>query len=180
MVEQPLIPDGRVFAAVKPPIDVVAAVDDRLGSEVIPGRRVPPENWHITLRFVGETEPVAYERWLANLDAASKPSPFRLSLGELGAFPRSARATVLWVGVHGEGITGLAEVVDDAAEASGLGREDRPFRPHLTLARIRPPEDVRQQIEARAGEERLPFRVTEFHVMAAVGGRYRVYETFQL
>lgn len=175
-----MIPDGRVFAAVKPPTEVVAAVEDRLVSEAIPGRRVPPENWHITLRFIGETEPVGYERWLANLDAAPKPSAFRLSLGAVGAFPKPARATVLWVGVHGEDIAGLAEVVDDAAEASGLGREERPFRPHLTVARIRPPEDVRRLTDARAGEERLPFRVTEFHVMAAVGGRYRVYETFEL
>lgn len=179
-MERHLTPDGRVFAAVKPPIEVVAALEDRLGSEELPGRRVPPENWHITLRFVGETEPVGYERWLANLDAVSMPGPFRLSLGELGAFPRPARATVLWVGVHGAGISGLAEVVDDAADASGLGREERPFRPHLTVARVRPPEDVRRLTEARAGEEKLTFGVTEFHVMAGVGGRYRVYETFEL
>lgn len=178
-MEAPLIPSGRVFAAIRPPPEVVAALDDRLESVAVPGRPVPPENWHVTLRFVGHLEAAAYERWLSELDAVAKPSPFRLKLGGLGAFPKPARATVLWVGVQGDGAARLAAAADDAADVAGLGREERPFRPHLTVARARPPVDVRWLVDG-AEEESLPFRVNEFHVMAAVGSRYRTFESFPL
>ncbi|MFP3914140.1 MAG: RNA 2',3'-cyclic phosphodiesterase [Actinomycetota bacterium] len=180
MVDDDLIPAGRVFAAVRPPPEVVAALDERLAALPIPGRPVPPPNWHVTLRFVGHVEEVAYQRWLAELDSADLPSPFRLSLSKLGAFPRPARATVLWVGVEGDGrLERLAEAVDEAADGAGLGREERPFWPHLTISRVRPPADVRGLMSEDHAWE-LPFRVGEFHVMAAQGRRYRIYETFSL
>lgn len=179
MVDEELIPTGRVFAAVVPPPEVVAALDDRLADVSIPGRPVPPPNWHLTLRFIGKVDEVKYQRWLGEMDSAALPSPFRVTLRGLGAFPRPARATVLWVGVQGDPLGDLATVVDEAAEGAGLGREERPFRPHLTVSRVRPPADVRSLIDADDGWK-LPFRVKEFHVMAAMGSRYRVYETFPL
>lgn len=178
-MEQELIPSGRVFAAVVPPPEVVAALDDRLGDLPLPGRPVPPPNWHVTLRFIGKVEEVPYQRWLGDMDTAELPSPFRITLSGLGAFPRPARATVLWVGVEGDPLGDLATIVDEAAGGAGLGREERPFRPHLTIARVRPPADVRTLID-EDDEWKLPFRVGEFHIMAAVGSRYRVYETFRL
>lgn len=179
MVEDELTPTGRVFAAVVPPPEVVAALDDRLENLSIPGRPVPPPNWHLTLRFIGKVDEVRYQRWLGAIDSAALPSPFRVTLGGLGAFPRPARATVLWVGVEGDQLSDLATVVDEAAAEAGLGGEERPFRPHLTISRVRPPADVRPLIDAGDGWK-LPFRVREFHVMAALGSRYRVYETFSL
>lgn len=179
MVEDGLTPAGRVFAAVVPPSEVVVALHDRVERLPVPGRQVPPPNWHLTLRFVGKVEEVAYERWLGEIDTAPLPASFRVTLGGLGAFPRPARATVLWVGVEGDGLQALATVVDRAAEAAGLGREERPFRPHLTISRVRPPDDVRSLIGA-AGSWRSSFRVEEFHIMAAAGSRYRTYETFCL
>lgn len=179
MVEDGLIPAGRVFAAVVPPVEIRAALDDRLAGRAIPGRPVPPPNWHITLRFVGKVEAVAYERWLGEMDTAPVPDPFTIALSGLGAFPRPARATVLWVGVESERLPELAGSVDRAAEGAGLGREERPFRPHLTISRVRPPADVRTLLDADDGW-RLRFRVKEFHIMAAAGQRYRIYETFSL
>lgn len=179
MVENELIPKGRVFAAVVPPAEVVAVLAARLEGLSIPGRPVPPPNWHVTLRFVGKVEEIAYERWLGEMDTAALPGRFRMALTGLGAFPRSARATVLWVGVQGDGLTELAAAVDEAADGAGLGREERPFRPHLTVARVRPPADVRPLIDAD-DDWTMAFPVEEFHVMAAVGSRYRVYETFSL
>lgn len=179
MVEERLIPTGRVFAAVVPPPEVVAALDDRLGDLSLPGRPVPPPNWHVTLRFIGKVEGVAYQRWLGEMDTAPLPAPFRVTLSGLGAFPRPARATVLWVGVEGEPLGDLATVVDEAAGGAGLGHEERPFRPHMTISRVRPPADVRPWID-QDDRWKLRFRVAEFHVMTAVGSRYRVYETFSL
>lgn len=133
---------------------VAAGVDDEtrhrlvhlLGERVdtLPGRAVPPGNWHVTLRFLGEIDDSAYERLLAALDASDLGERFAVRWSSLGAFPRPGRATVLWVGLdRGEELlAGLASRVDDAVDAAGLPGEDRPFNPHLTLSRIHPPEDV--------------------------------------
>lgn len=178
-MEGDLIPTGRVFAAVVPPAEAVAELVHRMEGISIPGRPVPPPNWHVTLRFVGHIDQVPYERWLAALDQAPLPGPFEVRVGGFGAFPRPARATVLWLGVEGDGLASLAAVVDDAAAAASLGHEERPFRAHLTLARIRPPQDVRGLTEDRGGWS-VRFLVDRFHIMAAAGSRYRVYADFPL
>lgn len=179
-MEAPLTPPGRVFAAVVPPPEVRAALVQRLDPLEIPGRPVPPGNWHLTLRFIGEVEATGYERWLAELDESAWVPPFRVRLGGLDAFPRRAKATVLWVGAHSDSLAGLAATVDEAAANAGLGNEERPFRPHLTISRVRPPADVRGLVEQAGEEWDIAFRVNSFHIMAAAGNRYRTYETFAL
>jgi RNA 2',3'-cyclic 3'-phosphodiesterase len=75
---------------------------------------------------------------------------FGLSLSRLGAFPRPARATVLWVGV-GEGeaeLHALAAKVEAAAVRAGYAPEPKPYSPHLTLSRLNPPADLRRAIDA--------------------------------
>ncbi len=74
------------------------------------------------------------------LDDDLTEPPFSLRLTGLGAFPRPGAATVLWVGV--EDATGaverLAAQCEQAARDVGFEPEERPFHPHVTLARIRP------------------------------------------
>lgn len=141
---------GRLFIAVTLPEEVrhsVAALLDGSGRP-LPGRVVHPRNWHLTLRFLGDTGQVEYERLLAALTGAALGNPFRVALGDLGAFPRPERATVLWVGfaTGGPELRRLASIVEAAVELAGLPPEERPFRPHLTLSRIRPHQDVRPVI----------------------------------
>ena len=62
----------------------------------IPGKVVPPQNWHITLRFIGTIDEVALDRLVAGLDELDLGPRFEVVFGALGAFPRSTRATVLW------------------------------------------------------------------------------------
>ena len=116
----------------------------------LPGRAVPPENWHLTLRFLGDTGEVERDRVLAALDEADLGESFRVRWGGLGAFPRARRATVLWVGLDrgAEESVRLAEVVGEAVQAAGFSPEERPFRSHLTLSRIRPHQDVTSLLEA--------------------------------
>jgi 2'-5' RNA ligase len=135
---------GSVFVAVPLPAEVRLALDDKLQQHELPGKVAPPENWHLTLRFLGRVDEVTYERFVAELDSMDLGSRFRMALGGLGAFPNPKRATVLWVGVsRGEDeLCELALTTEEAAQAAGLAPEERPFRPHLTLSRIRPQVDV--------------------------------------
>jgi 2'-5' RNA ligase len=142
---------GRLFIAVTLPEEARHAVATLLDGhgKPLPGRVVHPRNWHLTLRFLGDTDDVAYERLLAALDQAPLGEPFRVALGRPGAFPQPARATVLWVGFAkgGAELQRLADAVEAAVELAGFPPEDRPFRPHLTLSRIRPHQDVRPVID---------------------------------
>jgi 2'-5' RNA ligase len=151
----------------------------------LPGTVVPPANWHITLRFLGRTDEVAYDRLLASLDEAALGPVFDLELGEMGAFPRPKRATVLWLGAD-KGQTRLAEVaaeVEEAVQSAGFEPEDRPFQAHLTLSRIRPPVDVTDLI-GTSPEVRLKWRCRSIVVyrshLGRGGARYEPLETFPL
>lgn len=134
----------RLFAAVPIPPEVAAAVHAWQEAAAVPGRAVLPENLHITLRFVGDVDEVERDRWLAALDDADWPAPFRLRLGGLGGFPSLRKATVAWLAVEGDvgELAECARVADEAADEAGLGLEERPFRPHLTVSRIRPPRSL--------------------------------------
>lgn len=105
-------------------------------------RWVPPQNMHVTLRFLGATPDAA----LPNLSASIQQAVGGVAAGEvwlsgLGAFPRARRASVLWAGIADpvEVLTQLALAVGDAAERFGFARDDRAFTPHVTLARFRQP-----------------------------------------
>jgi len=139
---------GRLFIAVPLPDEVRHALAALLDGP-LPGRAVYPSNWHLTLRFLGDTDEVTYDRLLHALGVVDFGEPFRAAFGALGAFPRPAKATVLWVGFSDglAGFTRLSGVVAEAVEAAGIPSEDRPFRAHLTLSRIRPHQDVRPVID---------------------------------
>jgi RNA 2',3'-cyclic 3'-phosphodiesterase len=134
----------RIFAAVAPPDEVRHALVDQLGGWPVPGRLVPPMNWHITTRFLGEVDDVTVDRYVAELDQMDLGETFSLSLRRFGAFPNQRKATVLWLGAErGEQrLHQLAEACDDASAAVGITGEDRPFSPHLTISRVRPPANV--------------------------------------
>lgn len=134
---------GRVFLAVPLPPEIRFALAERVNELPIPGRVAPPENWHITIRFLDTVDQVTYERFLAAVDSERRWA-FDLALDGFGAFPKPRKATVFWAGI-GKGGQDLALLNEDAEEAAlgaGLLPEERPYHPHLTLSRIRPPVDV--------------------------------------
>lgn len=115
----------------------------------MPGRPVPVPNWHLTLRFLGDVSTPTTERILSHLDQHLVSVPFRLRFDRLGAFPRPRKASVLWLGVSSgaAALAALAAEVEAAVVAAGLPPEDRPFHPHVTLSRIRPPWDITTLLE---------------------------------
>lgn len=107
-----------------------------------PWRWIPPENYHLTLKFLGEVEEGrAGELREAGAEAAAGIGPFTLRLGRFGAFPDLARPRVVFFGIEEgfEPCAALASRLEEACEALGFDREQRPFRAHLTLARIKRP-----------------------------------------
>jgi len=142
----------RLFLAAAldgPTRQLLAAHLEAHGGEALPGRVVPPRNWHITLRFLGWATEPQHDGVMRGLDESALPGPFVVRFGGLGAFPRQRKATVLWLGVEGGGdeLGALAAAADDAAQNVGYAPEDRPYHPHLTLSRIRPPQDVTDLVE---------------------------------
>ncbi len=96
-------------------------------------RFVRPETFHITLKFLGETEQVnAVKEALVAVRGPQFPVAFR----GYGFFPGSKNARVFWGGIQaGPELQALAAKVDDAMSRLGFERERGPLQPHLTLAR---------------------------------------------
>lgn len=128
---------------------IAAHLDDQLDGRRLPGRPVSPDNWHLTLRFLGPTTAQRRDQVLAYLDEHLVVEAFRISFTDLGAFPRESKASVLWMGVSGavEQLESTAAICEAAAVAAGYEPEGRPFHAHLTLSRIRPPQDVRPLVD---------------------------------
>ena len=101
---------------------------------------VDPRGIHLTLKFLGD---IPSRRVTEITEAMGKAVqgffPFRLEISGLGAFPSLKQPRVLWVGVGGEvdNLSRLQQSIDCALAALGFAAEERPFVPHLTLARIR-------------------------------------------
>ncbi len=99
-----------------------------------------PEDYHITLKFLGDLpEARQPELIAAATPIAASTAPFVPGLEVLGAFPGLHRPNVLWVGVStGPEPADLASRLEEAMAALGFPREGRPYRPHITIARCRP------------------------------------------
>jgi RNA 2',3'-cyclic 3'-phosphodiesterase len=117
----------------------------------LPGKPVPAENWHFTLRFLGSTIPTARDQIIHVLETATCGAPFRIRFSELGAFPQARRARILWLGVDegADRLVQLAAIAEAAARIAGFAAEAREFKPHLTLSRIDPPSSVASLIGAK-------------------------------
>jgi len=105
-------------------------------------RWTAPEGWHITLVFLGETAAEKLPRLVDELNSI-RATAFSVEFGEPEVFER---AGALVVGVQpSAGLTALQSIVTRAAEAAGFRREERAYRPHLTLARAKRGEQIRVQ-----------------------------------
>jgi len=102
-------------------------------------RWTPPERIHLTLRFLGDSTPDEIEEVAGDLRGISaRTGPLEVVPDGIGAFPGWKRPRVVWLGLDGgEWLERLAEAVEEAVRAAGFDPEERPFHPHLTLARIK-------------------------------------------
>jgi 2'-5' RNA ligase len=139
----------RLFVAVVPPAAALApaaAAVHRLRAAEPGLGWIPAERWHLTLVFLGEVA----ERSLPELTdrlarVAHRHPPVEVTVGGAGRFGRG----VLWVGARGR-LAPLAAGAARAAARTGIEVEDRAYRPHLTVARVRRhrPADLRPLVTA--------------------------------
>src|ERR1035437_7506685 len=98
-------------------------------------RWVRPESLHITLKFIGEQPPERVEAISQRLRRV-EGSELEIRSGGYGFFPTAHDPRVFWIGIQaGPQLAEMAEKIDMAVADLGIPREDRPFSPHLTLAR---------------------------------------------
>jgi 2'-5' RNA ligase len=139
------VPGRRIFAAIPLAPDARSAVESLVGAvraSADPGERevrwVRLDGLHVTLRFIGPTlDPRIAAALEAVRVAASESTPFEVGLAGAGAFPDPIRPRALWLGI-GTGVdelSALTRAIDRELAARGWLVEERPFRPHLTLAR---------------------------------------------
>lgn len=112
-------------------------------------RWVPRGNRHLTIRFLGSVTEDAIGTLEDAVDELGSAPRAPVVLTGAGAFPSARRAAVLWVGVDDpEGALGsLAAGAEARVRELGFAPEERTYSPHVTLARLRPPRDLRAAIE---------------------------------
>ncbi|AKT52310.1 RNA 2',3'-cyclic phosphodiesterase [Arsenicicoccus sp. oral taxon 190] len=174
----------RMFLAIVPPEEVLAELETFLEPRVDADpdlRWSRPEQWHLTLAFLPSVSPSSVDRIDERLDEiATQQEPFDLTLRGAGAFPGTADARVLWLGVDDplDGLAPLARRCRSAANGAGTQVEGGAFRPHLTVARLALPRDVRRWLEVLETFTSLTWTVTdvvlvESHLGEGPGGRPR-------
>jgi len=134
----------RVFIALNLPKDVRGALFEleREIKRVYPFvKPVPEENLHVTLRFLGEISEKECEILKDSIKELGKAFPLRIS--KIGGFPTEMGARVIWAGFESEGkLLELSLKVDRIVDSLGFPKRDKPFVPHVTLARTEKPINV--------------------------------------
>lgn len=171
----------RLFVA----IDIPAGVKDELRVALARLRPLaklqwsPVDNMHITTKFIGEWPGERIEEMKSTLAAVGSPGPFSIDVGGLGWFPNARRPRVFWAGVHaGAPLETLARSTEEAVATLGVPVEERPYSPHLTLARIRNPvaPDALERLRGAAAifeaQSFGSFYPPAFYLYLSAGGKY--------
>ena len=145
-----------------------------------------PEKIHLTLKFLGDID----EEQLSKVKEAvrkiaSGTKAFSLRVEKTGCFPAPKKARILWLGLTDE--TGtlqkLLGKLEEEMAVLGFEKEDRPFRAHLTIARLREPQRSRELVEAHLQKQFEPvsFEVSQIVIyeskLQPTGSVYSVIET---
>ncbi|MBV8539230.1 MAG: RNA 2',3'-cyclic phosphodiesterase [Pseudonocardiales bacterium] len=157
----------RLFVALTPPGEVVEElriVTAGLRERAPELRWTRPEHWHVTLVFLGEVGDDVVDGLARRLHrAAARHPPLSLSLGGGGRFGHR----VLWTGVRGDrdGLRRLADSTAAAARRCRLPVEQRPYRPHLTVARADGTTDLCPSVERLALWQGVPWPAGRLHLV---------------
>ncbi len=174
----------RLFTGLELPPDIVTALTELRGG--LPGARwLGPENYHITLRFIGDIDNPTADDIAEKLAEVARPS-FTLRLVGVGAFGgRKPHAVYAGLEASPE-LMALQAEHERLIQRAGLPAEGRKFTPHITLARLKgvPSSVVARYLETRGGFTTRPFEVDRFVLFSSRagqgGGPYLVEEDYPL
>lgn len=157
----------RCFVAIElPDPSPLVALQKRLRGRVPGVRWTPPEQIHLTLKFLGEVHDSQMRDITAALNnAASESSDFDLVVGGLGWFPPRGPVRVIWAGFRDipTALFDCQRSCEAHLEPCGFPAEHRAFTPHLTLGRVRTiaePEEVHAILRGASDFVCLPFHAT--------------------
>ena len=146
-------------------------------------RWVPEENLHVTLKFLGVTEPESVTGILAEMNDAARGLPVEMMVGGVGGFPSHGSARIVYVGAE-DPSGGLREIhkrLESGLGRLGFEREKRAYRPHITVGRARKKSVCLTGAAPFDEAEKEPLVVegiTLFRsVLERTGARYTVIET---
>ena len=177
----------RLFTALSVPDDVAETLARRQTG-------LPAAKWrsadqlHITLTFYGEVDERRADDLSVELEQAATGGPFEIALSGVGAFGDGHRTHAIWAGVEaGDRLSVLAGRCRSAAERAGVSVERRDYRPHLTLAYLKPQADP-DRIGAWIADHNLlqspPIRIDRFGLYSSVlthdGSRYELEREYVL
>ena len=175
----------RLFVAIDVPDaqrDVLAALRD----ESLPARWTRPEQFHLTLRFIGDVPPpimAQIDQALAEIQAEA----FMLHVQGLGVFPSMRRPRILFASlVHQPALLSLQQRIEDRLRDVGVAPDRKPFHPHITLARLRgaAPRAVRAYMRRHAAFSLDSFEAATFVLYESTlrpeGALHRPHTTYAL
>ena len=165
----------RLFVALDVPDETRRALGETIQKfeGVCRGARwMRAQSIHVTLKFIGhveETELPAIRDSLANVKSRG---PIEIAFGNFGFFPNERRPRVFWLGIEaGPDLAALSVGISSALEPVGVPREERAFRPHLTLARFKTEKGLlklREMVAPLAHQSFGDTVATQFHLYESV------------
>jgi RNA 2',3'-cyclic 3'-phosphodiesterase len=180
----------RLFIAIAIPEEIraaVAAVLQEFRAVAPQAKWVRAENLHVTLKFLGETPAEKLGALQTALARVDSPQAVQLDFRGLGFFPNEKRPRVIWAGMEASAnLQALVADVDQATHRLGFPLEERPFTPHLTLARFQPPGLPPKLLEASRARNTQSFgalTASHFHLVESklkpTGAEYTTVQTFR-
>jgi 2'-5' RNA ligase len=179
----------RLFVAIQIPDDIRASIASLLQEfyAIAPQVKwIRPENLHVTLKFLGETDSSKLPAIEESLSAVHLVRPVTLNFFGLGFFPNAKRPGVIWAGVESSSnLQALADEVDGQMASLGFPKKDRAFTPHLTLARlgrIALPRTLAVTIAHDSSRQFGSFTASEFYLveskLKSTGAEYTALDSY--
>ncbi len=165
----------RTFIAIPLPEECrhrIRQVQDQMRSFDADVRWTAIPSIHLTLKFLGEIDPASLPQLVAALRQGASLTGFPVTIRGLGAFPDLRNPRVIWCGIEGatDRLAMLQAAIETSCEALGFKREERPFRPHLTLGRVQGKKKLQplmDYIRIGTGPEHT-FRADHFNIYQSV------------
>ncbi|EAB6718294.1 RNA 2',3'-cyclic phosphodiesterase [Salmonella enterica subsp. enterica serovar Enteritidis] len=174
----------RLFTALEIPRDAALSLSLLRGG--LPGARwIDVENYHLTLRFIGDVDGRFADEIAGALDRVHRPS-FSLTLMGVDAFGAKKPHSIYAGALASPDLMALQGEIDRICKRLGLPADPRKFQPHVTLARLRnsSSQDVARYLSARGNFMTAPFKVGRFVLMSSRdsvgGGPYIIEEAWPL